>query len=201
MWMLDNDWDVGWGARSIFMLCWMFHHEVRCWTRRQKHIHALKDVSPWSEMLDEAPEAYSCFEGCFTVKWDVGWGARSIFMFCWMFHREVRCWMRCQKHIHALLDVSRWSEIWDEAAKVCTCVRFLGCFRVVSGVLQMQKSKSPLLRTQSWKVSLLKPGMAWSMAMHAMPAARDNFLSEFCLLSPFALIFSNLLPDFLALVS
>ena len=47
------------------------------------------------------------------------------------------------------------------------------------GVLQMQALKTHLLRTQSSKVLLLKPGADPYTAMLATPTARDFFLANF----------------------
>ena len=58
-----------------------------------------------------------------------------------------------------------------------------------SGVLRTQKWKSHLLRAQSSKVLLLKPGAGQNIAMHATPTARDFFLANFYPFGPFTCIF------------
>ena len=61
-----------------------------------------------------------------------------------------------------------------------------------SGELPSQKLKSHLMRTQSLKVLLLKPGVGQYIAMHAMITARDFFLANFDPSGPFICIFQNL---------
>ena len=64
------------------------------------------------------------------------------------------------------------------------------------GELRTQKLKSHLMRTQSLKVLLLKPGVGQYIAMHATLTARDFFLANFYPSSPFTCIFSKPLPSF-----
>ena len=79
-----------------------------------------------------------------------------------------------------------------------------GCRRVVvweprSGELWTQQLKSPLMRTQSWKVLPLKPGVGQYIAMHATLTARDFFLANFYPFGPFTCIFSKTSPEFFLL--
>ena len=62
--------------------------------------------------------------------------------------------------------------------------------------LRTQKLRSRLLRTQSSKVLPLKPGPGQYTAMHATPTARDFFLTNFYLSSPFTSIFSTTSHEF-----
>ena len=57
-----------------------------------------------------------------------------------------------------------------------------------SGVLQMQKLKTHLLRTQRF---CFKPRAGSYVAMHAMPTARDYFHANFYPSDPFTCIFSQ----------
>ena len=65
-----------------------------------------------------------------------------------------------------------------------------------SGELRTQKLKSHLLRTQSSKVLILKPGVGPYMAIYATHTARDFFLAYFYPSGPFTCIFSKTSPDF-----
>ena len=65
-----------------------------------------------------------------------------------------------------------------------------------SGELRTQKLKSHLMRTQSFKVLPLKPGIGQYIAMHAMLTARDFFLANFYPCGPFTCIFSKPFPSF-----
>ena len=56
--------------------------------------------------------------------------------------------------------------------------------------------KSHLMRTQSLKVLLLKPGVGQYIAMHATLTARDFFLANFYPSAPFICIFPKPLPSF-----
>ena len=58
-----------------------------------------------------------------------------------------------------------------------------------SGVLQMQKYKTYLLRTQSTTVLPLKPGVGQNIAMHALQTVRDFILANFYLPNPTTFIF------------
>ena len=58
-----------------------------------------------------------------------------------------------------------------------------------SGELRTQKLKSYQMRTQSLKVLPLKPGVGQYIAIHATLTARDFFLANFNLPSPFTCIF------------
>ena len=65
-----------------------------------------------------------------------------------------------------------------------------------SGELRTQKLKSRLMRTQSLKVLLLKPGVGQYIAMHATLTARDFLLANFYSSGPLNSIFSKPLPSF-----
>ena len=65
-----------------------------------------------------------------------------------------------------------------------------------NGELWMQKLKSCLLRTWSWKVLPLKPGVGQYIAIHATLTARDFFLANFYPSSAFTCIFSKTSPEF-----
>ena len=61
-----------------------------------------------------------------------------------------------------------------------------------SGVLRTQKLKTHLLRSQSSKVLLLKPGAGPYIALHATPTAKDFFLANFLPFRPIHLhLFQN----------
>ena len=65
-----------------------------------------------------------------------------------------------------------------------------------NGELRTQKLKSHLVRTQSFKVLPLKPGVGQYIAIHATLTARDFFLAYCYPSGPFTCIFSKLSPDF-----
>ena len=65
-----------------------------------------------------------------------------------------------------------------------------------SGELCTQKLKSHLLRTQSFKVLPLKPGVGQYIAIHTTLIARDFFFANFYLSGPFTCIFPKPLPSF-----
>ena len=69
-----------------------------------------------------------------------------------------------------------------------------------SGELRTQKLKSHLMRTQSLKVLLLKPGVGQYIAMHATLTARDFFLANFYPSGSFTFIFFNS-PEFFLLLT
>ena len=69
-----------------------------------------------------------------------------------------------------------------------------------SGELQTQKFKSHLVRTQSWNVLPLTPGLGQYIAKHATPTARDFFPAYFYPSSPFICIFSPNLSRFFSCV-
>ena len=58
----------------------------------------------------------------------------------------------------------------------------------------MQKLKSHLVRTQSLKVLLLKPGVGQYIAIHATLTVRNFFIAVICPSGPFNCIFSKPLP-------
>ena len=58
-----------------------------------------------------------------------------------------------------------------------------------SKVLRTQKLKTHPLRTKSSKIFPLKPDVGRNIATHALPTARNFFLPNFCLPSPFIFIF------------
>ena len=60
----------------------------------------------------------------------------------------------------------------------------------------MQKLKSRLLRTQSLKVFLLKPGVGQYIAIHATLTGRGFFLAYFYPSGPYTCIFSKTSPEF-----
>ena len=101
----------------------------------------------------------------------------------------------------SFLFFSEWMELlhWN-LRQVRSRIRvLLSVFH--SGELQMQKLRSHLLRTQSSKVLLLKPGAGTCITMHATPSTMN-----FCLLvSTFpvhsAAFFPKPLPSFLGLCS
>ena len=62
-----------------------------------------------------------------------------------------------------------------------------------SGVLQTQKLKTRLLRTQGSKVLSSKPAVGPCVAMHAMRTAKDFFLANFYPCCPFTCCFFPLL--------
>ena len=64
------------------------------------------------------------------------------------------------------------------------------------GELRTQKLRSHLMRKQSLKVHPLKPGVGQYIAMHTTLTARDFFLADFYLSSPFTCIFSKTSPEF-----
>ena len=64
-----------------------------------------------------------------------------------------------------------------------------------SGELRTQKLKSHLLRTQSFNVLPLKPGVGQYLAIHATLTARDSFLIS-TLLAHLSALFPNLSQDF-----
>ena len=66
-------------------------------------------------------------------------------------------------------------------------------------VLQTQKLKTHLLRTQSSEVLPLRPGMGQYIAMHASPTANDLFLASYILLLHSPAFFSNISPEFFLL--
>ena len=66
-----------------------------------------------------------------------------------------------------------------------------------SGELRTQKLKSHLVRTQSFNVLPLKPGVGQYIATHATLTAGDFFLAYFYSSGPFTCIFSQNLPRFL----
>ena len=59
------------------------------------------------------------------------------------------------------------------------------------GELQTKKLKSHLMRTQSFKVLPLKPGVGQYIAMHATLTARDFFVANFYPFSPSPAFFSK----------
>ena len=65
-----------------------------------------------------------------------------------------------------------------------------------SGELRMQKLKSHLVRTQSFKVLPVKSGVGQHIAIHATLTARDFVLAYFYPFVPFTCIFSKPLPIF-----
>ena len=65
-----------------------------------------------------------------------------------------------------------------------------------SGELGTQKCKSYLVRTRSFDVLSLKPGVGQYIAIHAMLTARDFFLAYFYPSGPLTCIFSKTSPDF-----
>ena len=62
------------------------------------------------------------------------------------------------------------------------------------GELRTQKLKSHLLRTQSWQVLPLKPGVGQYIAIHATLTARGSSFANFYPSSPFTYIFSKTSP-------
>ena len=66
-----------------------------------------------------------------------------------------------------------------------------------SGELLTEKLKSHLMRTQSWKVLPLKPGVGRYIVMYATLTARDFFLANFYPSYPFICIFSKTSPKLL----
>ena len=65
-----------------------------------------------------------------------------------------------------------------------------------SGELRTQKLKSHLVRTQSFNVLPLEPGVGQYIALHATLFARDFFLAYFYTSGSFTCIFSKTTPDF-----
>ena len=61
-------------------------------------------------------------------------------------------------------------------------------------VHRTQKLKSHLVRTQSYNVLPLQPGVGRYIAIHDTLTARDFFLANFYLSGPFTCIFSKPLP-------
>ena len=64
-----------------------------------------------------------------------------------------------------------------------------------TGELRTQKLKSHLMRTQSLKVLLFKPGVGQYIATHTTLTARDFFLANFYPSGPFTCIFSKISPE------
>ena len=69
-------------------------------------------------------------------------------------------------------------------------------FSTRSGELRTQKLKSHLVRTQSFNVLPLNPGVGQYIAIHATLTASDFFLAYFYPSGPFTCIFSKPLPIF-----
>ena len=69
-----------------------------------------------------------------------------------------------------------------------------------SGELRTHKLQSSLLRTQSFKVLPLTPGVGQYIAIHATITARDFFLAYIYPSGPFNCIFPKSLPIFPVLV-
>ena len=74
------------------------------------------------------------------------------------------------------------------------CSFFLSPTHFPRGVLQTQKWRTPLLRTQSSKILCLEYAVGGKIALYAFPNARDFFLCKFRLLGPFAFIFFQTSP-------
>ena len=70
------------------------------------------------------------------------------------------------------------------------------CSNPGSGELRTQKLKSHLVRTQSFNVLPLKPGVGQYTAIHATLTARDFFLAYFYPSGPFTCIFFQNLTRF-----
>ena len=66
--------------------------------------------------------------------------------------------------------------------------------RTRSEELRTRKLKSHLVRTQSWNILPLKPGVGQYIAIHATFTARDFFLAYFYPSGPFTCIFPEPLP-------
>ena len=69
-------------------------------------------------------------------------------------------------------------------------------FGSCNGELQVQKLKSHLVRTQSFNILPLKPGVGQCIAMHATLTDRDFFLASFNPSGPFTCIFSRTSSNF-----
>ena len=85
-----------------------------------------------------------------------------------------------------------WKQHKWEAMLICSKVYHL----LRHGVLQMQKFKNHMLRTQSSKVLPLKSGEGQYNAKQTSPTARDFFPANFYHTGPFAYIFSKTSPKF-----